>query len=53
LNNLLTNNHGLKIAVVVNDLAAVNVDAKLIAKGNLTVTKFEFSWSNYLFADVI
>lgn len=33
LNNVLTNQKGFKVAVIVNDIGEVNVDAKLIADG--------------------
>jgi len=33
LNNVLTNQKGYKVAVIVNDIGEVNVDAKLIADG--------------------
>ena len=33
LQHLLTNRDGQRIAVVVNDVAAVNVDAKLVQRG--------------------
>ena len=33
LQNLLQNKEGLKIAVVVNDVASVNIDSKLVARG--------------------
>ena len=34
LQNLLQNKQGLKIAVVVNDVASVNIDSKLVARGD-------------------
>jgi G3E family GTPase len=33
LNHLLTNREGLKVAVIVNDMSEVNIDAKLIKQG--------------------
>jgi len=33
LNKVLTNQKGYKVAVIVNDIGEVNVDASLIAKG--------------------
>ncbi len=40
LNHVLHNKEGLKVAVIVNDMGAVNVDAKLIQNGN-TLSKTE------------
>jgi len=34
LQNLLTNNQGLKIGIIVNDVASVNIDNKLLANPN-------------------
>lgn len=39
LNHLLTNNEGLKIAVIVNDMSEVNIDAKLIKNGGFHRTE--------------
>ncbi len=40
LNNVLKNQEGYKVAVIVNDIGEVNVDASLIAKGaNITDTQ--------------
>ncbi|MEM9324696.1 MAG: GTP-binding protein, partial [Bacteroidota bacterium] len=33
LNHLLNNRHGLKVAVIVNDMSEVNIDEKLVANG--------------------
>ena len=35
LNNILKNDKGYKIAVIVNDIGEVNIDAELIAKGGI------------------
>ena len=35
LNNILRNDKGYKIAVIVNDIGEVNIDAELIAKGGI------------------
>jgi len=36
LQNLLTNNGGLKIGIIVNDVASINIDAKLLANPNIS-----------------
>ena len=38
LNKILSNNEGIRAAVIVNDIGEVNVDASLIKKGGLTQT---------------
>lgn len=40
LNHVLHNKEGIKVAVIVNDMGEVNVDAQMIAKGN-TLSKTE------------
>lgn len=39
VNNILTNKKGLKIAVIVNDIGEVNVDASLIQQGGVVTQK--------------
>ncbi|MEN9846968.1 MAG: hypothetical protein RIS36_2115 [Pseudomonadota bacterium] len=34
LNHILTNRQGLKVAVIVNDMSEVNIDAQLVARGD-------------------
>lgn len=41
VNNILTNKKGLKIAVIVNDIGEVNVDASLIQSGGVVTQKDE------------
>lgn len=39
LNHLLQNQQGLKIAVIVNDMSEINVDAKLVKEGGFIRTE--------------
>jgi G3E family GTPase len=41
LNHILSNNENRKIAVIVNDLAAINIDAKLVQNKNTQLNKVE------------
>lgn len=41
LNQVLTNQKGYKVAVIVNDIGEVNIDASLIAKGGQVTQKDE------------
>ena len=41
LNNLLRNSNNYKIAVIVNDIGEVNIDAQLIEKGGIVNKKEE------------
>lgn len=39
LNNLLHKRHGLKVAVIVNDMSEVNIDASIVKNGGFTRTE--------------
>lgn len=41
LNHLLTNREGLKIAVIVNDMSEINIDADLVKKGDAKLSRTE------------
>lgn len=41
LNHILNNREGLKVAVIVNDLSEVNIDASLIKKGGSELSRTE------------
>lgn len=41
LNHVLNNREGLKVAVIVNDMSEVNIDAKLIADGGAQLSRTE------------
>ena len=44
LNHILNNRKSLKVAVIVNDMSEVNVDANLIEKGEVTCPEPKKSW---------
>ena len=39
MNHILTNQEGYKVAVIVNDIGEVNIDAELIQKGGIVNEK--------------
>lgn len=41
LNHLLTNRDGLRVAVIVNDMSEVNIDAQLVAGGSAKLSRTE------------
>ncbi|HMP17087.1 MAG TPA: zinc metallochaperone GTPase ZigA [Gemmatales bacterium] len=41
LNHLLKNREGLKVAVIVNDMSEINVDAQLVARGEAALNRVE------------
>lgn len=41
LNHILSNRDGLKVAVIVNDMSEVNIDANLIRNGDASLSKTE------------
>lgn len=38
LNHILSNREGLKVAVIVNDMSEVNIDAEIVARGEATLS---------------
>ncbi len=41
LNHILSNRDGLKVAVIVNDMSEVNIDAALVRDGNAQLSRTE------------
>jgi G3E family GTPase len=41
LNHVLTNREGLRVAVIVNDMSEVNIDARLVADGGANLSRTE------------
>ena len=41
LNHILSNREGLKVAVIVNDMSEVNIDADLVANGEANLSRTE------------
>ncbi|MEY3901099.1 MAG: hypothetical protein RL189_405 [Pseudomonadota bacterium] len=41
LNSILNDQHGLRIAVIVNDMSELNIDAKLVRNGSVDVARTE------------
>lgn len=41
LNHILANREGLRVAVIVNDMSEVNIDARLVGQGELALNRVE------------
>ncbi len=46
LNHILHNKEGLKVAVIVNDMSEVNVDARLVNEQNVLSRKWSKQWAD-------
>ena len=46
LNHILKNQEGYKVAIIVNDIGEVNIDADLIQKGGIVDKKDEIFYNN-------
>ena len=51
INHVLNNQEGYKVAVIVNDIGEVNIDAELIAKGGIVNEKI-YSYTDYQSSNV-
>ena len=45
LNRILNNREDLKVAVIVNDMSEVNIDAQLVQNGNPVIRGRKTSWN--------
>ncbi len=46
LNHILRNKDGMKVAVIVNDMGEINIDAELLKKGNTRMkSKSRRNWN--------
>ena len=48
LNHVLANQEGYRVAVIVNDIGEVNIDASLIAKGGAVVDIPDFTGGRWI-----
>ena len=44
LNRILNNRDQLKVAVIVNDMSEVNIDAQLVKNGSASLSRTEENW---------
>lgn len=45
LNHILNNREGRRVAVIVNDMSEVNIDASLVREGGAALSRTEENWS--------
>jgi G3E family GTPase len=45
LNHVLNNTDGRKVAVIVNDMSEVNIDAALVERGGADLSRTRSGWS--------
>ncbi len=53
LNHILNNREGKKVAVIVNDMSDVNIDASLVEKGGANLSRTEEKKSKGFFLDIL